>query len=355
MFNDNTIISIILQTISLFILLVVSNFFYKSNQMINIPRRKIIFCFTLGAFIFGLFCFNLTKILAFYLIIVTIALMFYQIKEVIVFYLVLVLLNLLFVNNYSVLIIYLLMFFLTYICGLVIKKSYYKLLTAFFLSLLFLNIELLMFNYSLSYVYLYNLSCFIVWLSIINIGNYLIERNMQIVAKNQMRFIDQKTAVKNYYCLLNDSYQLLKRRKKNIAVLLINIDRLVDINSLYGKQYGDDIIRIVAKKIKADKKDYGEIYRLDGNTFCVLALDELFETMKVISEKIKLDIEIKSPIIDNNKIKLTVSIGGYYGRIMSKNIDDYIEIAHGSMLKSKFNGRNRVILNYNMVKYHNVM
>ena len=51
-------------------------------------------------------------------------------------------------------------------------------------------------------------------------------------------FFDVKTGVKNYQCLLQQSYRLLKKKNNHISLIIVNIDRLHDINKLYGRALG---------------------------------------------------------------------------------------------------------------------
>ena len=156
--------------------------------------------------------------------------------------------------------------------------------------------------------------------------------------------LDKITNIDNYNSLLADAGRWLKKPTGLLSIILINIDRLKDINLLYGRGCGDDAIRAIAESIKTSIKSYGKLYRLSGDNFCIVAINERFKLMEIVSEKIRLHISDKNIIIDNNKIRLSVSIGGYHGPKSSKSISDYIEMAQDSLRNSKFLGRNTVLL-----------
>lgn len=349
------VIEIITQVVSLFFLTFIFVFFIKSMQITS-SRISEVYIWII-AFLIFLFLdfFDFSDSYSLFIIIFISYVFFYKLKGFIKISLFTTAVNLIFLKDYRLLIMYYFVLIITYFLSRKVRFFKHKLLVIYFLSLLLLNIELFHKDQLPIYNYLFNLIHAAIWLVLILFGYYYKEKTELKINMIKCKFLDDKTNVNNYYCLLQKSYRLLKSKHNDISLIIVNIDRLYDINSLYGKSCGDKVIKMVAKNIVENTKGYGEVYRLDGNSFCVVALNEKFNIMKIIVEKIKLSFEIKKSLIDNNKIKLTVSIGGYFGKTTSKNIDDYIEIAHDSMMNAKFEGRNTAIINNNMLSYYKIM
>ncbi|QVK19032.1 GGDEF domain-containing protein [Mycoplasmatota bacterium] len=352
---DETIISITYQSLLLFVLIMALSFLYKGKTYTQYYKKSLIILLPVNLVIFLMYFLGISQLLSVFIIIFTLNIIYLGLKNALFLYLFLVLENLLFVSNYTLLIAYLFMILITHFNLNLIKNYRKKITVGYFLSFVFLNAELFLSHLTYDYYVLYNISCFIIWTLIIHLVLFLNKRNRNIVLHKVNLFNDKKTNISNYCCLLNQSLQFLKNKDTNISLILINIDRLKAINKLYGDYCGDQVIKIVANSIKKNVEEYGNVYRLDGDTFCVVSINEKFKMMQTISERIRLEVAIKDLIIDNNKINLSVSIGGYYGKIESKNIDDYIEVAYDSLLNSKYNGRNRVFLNNHMDYYPKVM
>jgi len=353
--DEKTIIAMIYQVVSLLLVILIQSYFYKGKKFTYLNKKKIMITIPVSIVIFTMYLFNISDLLTLFIIVLTLSVMYVGIKNAFIIYFFLMLGNMIFKPNYLLLLAYFVMVIITHFILLKISDYRKRLLMSFFLSFIFLNLELYLSNINRDEYFIYNTACFVFWSVIIHLTLYYNKRNNSINMKKQALFIDEKTNTNNYCCLLEHSYLLLKNTKFNISLILINIDRLKDINKLYGIQCGDKVIQIVAASIKENTETYGYVYRLAGDTFCVVSINEKFKMMQTITERIRLEIEIKNLIIDNNKINLSVSIGGYYGKIDSRNIDDYIEVAQDSLINSKYNGRNRVILNNHMVYYPKII
>jgi diguanylate cyclase (GGDEF)-like protein len=215
------------------------------------------------------------------------------------------------------------------------------LIIIFILSLFFLNLEIWLSHSNFIIINLFATIVFVMLLLIVyKIQSTIKSQNIY----NKQYYYDLVTNVRNYYCLLEYSASILSRKNSNIAFILINIDHLKDINNLYGVYFGNKVIKLVAEIIKKNISDFGDDYRIDGDTFCVVS-NEKYKIIKTICDRIRHEIDIKEVITDNNKINISVSIGAYCGLIYSKNIDDYIELAQDALFKSKSLGRNKVIIN----------
>ncbi len=351
---DVNLISFISQIFVFIILTLIVSFLCRDKRVDEIHKKPMNVWIPVSAFIFLNNFISPLNILSFYLFIITLCVLLIGLNSLIILFFLLIG-NIVYHFDYRLCILYFVMILFTHISIYKIKKFRIKLLITYLYSFVFLNLELYIMKQSADTFLIYNHSALIIWSIYTYIVYYIYNKNLKIFHFQQNLFIDYKTNVNNYYSLLHHSYELLKNNQAYISLILINIDRLKDINKLYGVSYGDYVLKIIADNIKENIKGYGDVYRLDGDTFCVIALNEKFNMMQTITEKIRLDIEIKKIIIDNNKINLSVSIGGYYGKVNSQKIDDYIEIAHESLTKSKYKGRNRVILNNHMVYYPSIM
>ncbi len=354
----SSILSVIYQMFTLLLLVLAQSYYYSDmefNTLKKLISHKLLISLLVGIMMSIMYYFNISHYFTVFIIIWALTIMYVGIGNVLFIYFFVVIGNILFDFNIKLLFAYFVMIIISYLMLKWIKNYYFRLFIAYFLSFIFLNIEIYISHLRLGDYLIYNLSCFIVWSILIYLIIYYVKKYKNLLESQQIAFTDKRTNTLNYYCLVNHSYRLLKDKKMNISVILINIDRLKDINALYGDFCGDKAIKIVSESIKEIIDDYGTVYRLDGDTFCVIAIDEKLKLLQTLVERIRLDIELKDIIVENNKINLSVSIGGYYGKIDSRNIDDYIELANSSLFKSKYQGRNRVIINNQMVYYPKIM
>ena len=117
---------------------------------------------------------------------------------------------------------------------------------------------------------------------------------------------DDLTLFPNRQKLIND----IKEHKniKSIHLALLNIDRFKDINDFYGHQTADEILILVAKKLKNICKS--KVYKLPSDEYAILTTKKITEQDFLIKIKsiIKEVMETKFEV-DNNNIFVTFSCG----------------------------------------------
>ncbi|MEQ8183858.1 bifunctional diguanylate cyclase/phosphodiesterase [Marinobacter salarius] len=99
---------------------------------------------------------------------------------------------------------------------------------------------------------------------------YLLYRIIQLIRELQASYTDDLTGLPNRVRLLRDL-----QNRQAAALLIINLDRFNQINSLFGNVCGDHVLLAVATRLTAFSRDHNReifrVYRLPGDEFAVLA------------------------------------------------------------------------------------
>lgn len=137
------------------------------------------------------------------------------------------------------------------------------------------------------------------------------------------------------------------------SLLLIDIDRLQNVNLKYGHEIGDKVIGRVAKAIKRQLRATDVAGRIGGDMFSVSLPDTTREGAEQVAEKIRADIEsykISFPPTsgrDRLELKVTVSVGlvSWFAAANVANMgpDDINLLADYAMRNAKNAGRNRIM------------
>jgi len=133
-----------------------------------------------------------------------------------------------------------------------------------------------------------------------------------------------------------------KRKKQDIAVAMLDIDKFKNINDTYGHDIGDIAIKEVKSILEDNLRASDLVSRFGGEEFCILLEDISEQHTLEVFEKIRKCFEeniIKTPSVD---ISYTVSIGICYG--IKKHLDDMIKISDEALYTAKETGRNKVTL-----------
>jgi diguanylate cyclase (GGDEF)-like protein len=143
----------------------------------------------------------------------------------------------------------------------------------------------------------------------------------------------------------SDAMNYFKRHKRDLGVLVIDIDFFKRVNDTYGHGVGDDVIRTVGETVLALARTIDKVARFGGEEFVVLLRETEKEGPEILAERIRQKIDgalIKHP--QHGAIHVTVSIGGAIAAIGDRDIEDVIERADRALYEAKASGRNCVVV-----------
>ncbi|MAL50440.1 MULTISPECIES: EAL domain-containing protein [unclassified Methylophaga] len=108
---------------------------------------------------------------------------------------------------------------------------------------------------------------------ILLLSAYLVYRIALLMQELQASYTDQLTGLPNRARLLLDLQQ-----HQNCTLILVNIDRFRELNSIFGNDCGDAVLQSLTTNIGAFCQDYNhadsaKLYRLSGDEFVLLGFD----------------------------------------------------------------------------------
>lgn len=128
------------------------------------------------------------------------------------------------------------------------------------------------------------------------------------------------------------------------AVLLIDIDRFKAINDDFGHQAGDQVITVIARRLREALGQQGLCGRWGGDEFIVAITDMGGEGLWTLASRVRAQLTA-SPIIlaDGRAVPVTVSIGA--AQVPGTGpIEDGLDLADAALYVAKDQGRDRVAL-----------
>lgn len=135
-----------------------------------------------------------------------------------------------------------------------------------------------------------------------------------------------------------------KRYKKNLSVIMLDIDFFKKINDTYGHSTGDEVLRILSATI-IEKIRVSDIFgRIGGEEFSILLAETDNQNAILFAEKIRKLIEEKTFVINYKPIKITISLGiaSYiYQPNTNYSLNELMETADKALYLSKNTGRNK--------------
>lgn len=165
-------------------------------------------------------------------------------------------------------------------------------------------------------------------------------------------FYDSITGLPNRALVTQELQKLLKRpnRDLSVAVILLDIDKFKVFNESFGLQIGDQLLQMMARRIKKKLPPNAKIARIAGDEFVVL-LGELVQKTDALSLAKMLTKEMAQPVeIHHQKLFPTVSTGIAFSSSALVpeqpvswvlNAEDLLRDAQTAMSRAKAQGRGR--------------
>ena len=177
-----------------------------------------------------------------------------------------------------------------------------------------------------------------------------------IYSTHRMAFVDALTGLPNRRSL----DLTLASMPRHFAIAMLDIDHFKRINDRFGHDFGDQVLRMVASRVRRIGRF--KAYRYGGEEFCLLFLGaEKTRHAADVCEEVRAAIEVppmafRTPMRPGNKplkkdryrekvpsLKVTVSIG-LANNSKGQQPDAVIEAADKALYSAKRGGRNKVVV-----------
>ena len=135
------------------------------------------------------------------------------------------------------------------------------------------------------------------------------------------------------------------RTGENVTVMLIDLDGFKDVNDTLGHGAGDDLLRIVARRLQQTLRDADSVARLGGDEFVVVAetSSDALHASTVASRILE---SLREPVqVAGQQVTISGSIGVMVGNAHQDQAIDAATLlrkADIAMYRAKSSGRNRI-------------
>ena len=160
---------------------------------------------------------------------------------------------------------------------------------------------------------------------------------------NQQANFDALTGLPNRRLMLDRLEQLIKqstRSQTSLAVIYIDLDSFKDVNDSRGHDFGDELLKVVAQRLRSEVRDTDTVARIGGDEFVILLgqLDRPEKVDLIIRQLIK---SLGEPIpIQGQVVYATASFGISMFPTDGDDGKALLLAADQAMYAAKSNGRN---------------
>nr|WP_290665439.1 diguanylate cyclase [Ardenticatena sp.] len=154
-------------------------------------------------------------------------------------------------------------------------------------------------------------------------------------------FLNRRAAIERIDALLDHA----RRQQSPVGICMLDIDHFKQINDTFGHLAGDEALRVVTTRLRANVRPYDIIGRWGGEEFIVVLPDTPAEKVaEVATRLLKVVRDTPIPVSEKTSVPLTISIGALAIQHPQKTLDAYIALADAALYEAKAAGRNQVVM-----------
>ena len=165
----------------------------------------------------------------------------------------------------------------------------------------------------------------------------------------ELSYTDNLTGLANRRYLLkrlNEEIARASRHKRQLALVLFDLDELKATNDTYGHQAGDAVLRQLGTLLHDSIRTIDIVARLGGDEFCVIMPEASESTCRRFMQRLQDDIRQSAVMVEgvDRPIFCTISLGAALCPEHGAQPEELIHAADLALLKAKGEGRNRAVL-----------
>jgi diguanylate cyclase (GGDEF)-like protein len=148
---------------------------------------------------------------------------------------------------------------------------------------------------------------------------------------------------RHFMALAQIEVQRSMRYKKDLSVMIFDIDHFKRVNDEYGHPIGDKVLCAVASLCKENLREADPVARYGGEEFVALILETPAAVARLVGERMRKAVEDLVVPTEKGNVHVTVSVGiaGLDGTVSS--LDTLINRADQALYAAKSRGRNQVV------------
>ncbi len=131
------------------------------------------------------------------------------------------------------------------------------------------------------------------------------------------------------------------KKREPLSVIMFDVDHFKDVNDTHGHATGDEVLRLLAKRLKSSSRGRDRLVRYGGEEFLLLLPGASLKTATEIAERIRKQFESRPIALENLNLPIRLSAGVAEHHALESAADLYGR-ADTALYVAKRNGRNRV-------------
>jgi len=166
-------------------------------------------------------------------------------------------------------------------------------------------------------------------------------------AMAEMSIRDSLTCLNNRHHLevtLATEFDRVRRHGGRLSVLMFDVDHFKVVNDSHGHQVGDDVLKMIACRVRELLRSSDMAARYGGEEFTLVLPNTDLEGARQLAERLRGSIAQQAMEFEGFTVAVTVTIGVSELRADTANHEVLLNEADKALYRGKGEGRNRVVV-----------
>ena len=170
-----------------------------------------------------------------------------------------------------------------------------------------------------------------------------------VYLENELKAMSQQDSLTGLYnrryfdSKLTEEINRCGRNEHDLSLIMIDIDDFKILNDQFGHQYGDLVLKEIARTCALITRNCDTLARFGGEEFCVILPESDIKGAAAFAERLRMAVEVM--VIRNHEgksKKVTISLGIASMGQGADNEQEILRCADSALYESKKNGKNMV-------------
>ena len=169
----------------------------------------------------------------------------------------------------------------------------------------------------------------------------------QMRALRELARTDALTGCRNRHFFFEEAarvWDLWRSDKRPFCITMIDLDHFKHINDTHGHAAGDEVLRVVAARLRQHLREGDSLVRMGGEEFCLIASEPDSASFPPMARRLHACIKDSPITLGDLNIPVTASFGISHVRPRDTNYEDTMKRADDALYQAKAAGRDRIVM-----------
>ncbi len=145
---------------------------------------------------------------------------------------------------------------------------------------------------------------------------------------------------RHFHQRLHEELARATRGKYPVSLLMADLDNFKKVNDAHGHPMGDQVLRLLAQRLRAELREVDILARYGGEEFAIILPGAPANVLQLVADRLLQAVANRPFEVEHLSIPMTISLGGSSFPDQASSSQELINLADQALYRAKSSGRN---------------